>query len=175
MLESGAWLFRQRGLSGTAFADVLEHSGAPRGSVYHHFPGGKEQFTAEATAYAGRFVAAAMRRMSGDVHALVDAQVDLWIGLLHETDFTAGCPIAAAALEGTALPGARDAAGTSFEHWLRIVGGQLVDRGIPEEDSRKLALILLSSVEGALVMCRACRSTEALESVREHLHEVLDR
>jgi AcrR family transcriptional regulator len=173
MLRSGALLFRQQGLSGTSFADVLEHSGAPRGSVYHHFPGGKEQFTAEATAYAGRFVAGAMRGMSGDLHGLADAQVDLWIALLHETDFAAGCPIAAAALEGTSMPGARDAAGSSFQDWIGIVGEQLVERGVPESDSRELAMVMLSAVEGALIMCRACRNTEALEAVREHLHDVL--
>src|SRR5881409_2117240 len=66
MIQSAALLFREHGVRGTAFADVLEHSGAPRGSVYHHFPGGKRQLAEETTQYAGEYIAAGIVRALHD-------------------------------------------------------------------------------------------------------------
>ena len=69
MIQSAALLFRERGIEGTAFADVLQRSGAPRGSVYHHFPGGKQQLAEEATRWASKSaipVAVEVSALSGE-------------------------------------------------------------------------------------------------------------
>jgi AcrR family transcriptional regulator len=174
MLQSGAQLFQRRGVSGTAFSDVLQHSGAPRGSVYHHFPGGKEQFAGEATALAGDFLAHALRAQSGDLHELADAQIDAWVHVLGDSDFAAGCPVAAGAVEGVLTPAARDAAGQSFKQWTIILSEQFAARGVAAEEADSLALLVLSAIEGALLLCRARQDTEALEAVRLHLHRLLD-
>jgi AcrR family transcriptional regulator len=174
MLQSGALLFRERGVVGTAFADVLEHSGAPRGSVYHHFPGGKEQFAREVTEQAGAFIAAGIEAAPGDLHDLVDAQVDAWIAGLRASDFEAGCPVAAAALEGRNSPAARDAAGAAFSHWTDLVQARLEGEGVAPEKARRMALFVLSAVEGALMMSRAVRATDPLEAARAQVHELID-
>src|SRR4051812_40625090 len=93
MIESAALLFRQRGIHGTSFSDVLEHSGAPRGSIYHHFRGGKTQLAEEATRWAGEFiVAGAVAALEeDDPVAAIDAFRRQWTALLRRSDFAAGC------------------------------------------------------------------------------------
>src|SRR3954462_10202926 len=111
MIESAAVLFRERGVQGTSFSDVLAHSGAPRGSIYHHFGGGKTQLAEEATRWAGEFIVA------GTVAALaehdpvgaIDTFRRQWTEILRMSDFAAGCPVVAAALEGEREPTVRDA------------------------------------------------------------------
>src|SRR3954466_11711810 len=89
MIRSTALLIRERGVEATSFSDVLEHSGAPRGSIYHHFPGGKAQLVEEATRWAGDFIARAQiaSLQDGDPVAAVDAAIARWRDVLGETDF----------------------------------------------------------------------------------------
>ena len=102
MVESAALLFRERGYSGTGFRDVIEHSGAPRGSIYHHFPGGKSELAAETMRYAGDVVAARIERAAadGDPAAVLRAFVALVASARsRDSDFRAGCPVVAVAVE----------------------------------------------------------------------------
>src|SRR5437764_8174851 len=95
MIRSAALLMREVGVDATSFSEVLAHSGAPRGSIYHHFPGGKSQLIEEATRYAGEFtasgLAAALARE--DPVAAIQAFNAGWMRLLRKTEFTAGCPV----------------------------------------------------------------------------------
>src|SRR3954462_5636802 len=99
MIESAALLFREHGYSGTGFRDVIEHSGAPRGSIYHHFPGGKAELATETVRYAGAAIAAEIERLArdGDAVAVLRAFVGWWRHLLERSDFRAGCPVVAVA------------------------------------------------------------------------------
>src|SRR5919201_7013446 len=89
MIQSAALLFRERGIEGTSFSDVLEHSGAPRGSIYHHFPAGKSQLAEEATRYAGDFIAAGLvtALAGGDPVAAIRAFTASWLEILRRADF----------------------------------------------------------------------------------------
>src|SRR3954447_12045048 len=102
MIESAAVLFRERGVQGTSFADVIAHSGAPRGSIYHHFQGGKTQLAEETTRWAGEFiVAGAVAALAEhDPVAAIETFRRQWARLLERSDFAAGCVIVAATLEG---------------------------------------------------------------------------
>src|SRR3954452_19045469 len=102
MIESAAVLFRERGVQGTSFSDVLAHSGAPRGSIYHHFHGGKTQLAEEATRWAGEFiVAGAVAALAGGGAAgAIDTFREQWTTVLRSSDYAAGCVIVAATLEG---------------------------------------------------------------------------
>src|SRR5437763_6774264 len=113
MIWSAALLMRKHGVEGTSFSEVIERSRAPRGSIYHHFPGGKAQLVEEATRYAGDVVAALFTQAieKGDPLEGLDAIGDFWRGVLHDSDFAAGCPVLAATLDSNASPGARAAAG----------------------------------------------------------------
>src|SRR3712207_3331179 len=119
MIQSAVALFRQRGVHGTSFSDVLEHSGAPRGSLYHWFPGGKAQLAEEATRYAGEFIASGLAAALAerDPIAAVTDFAAAYRGLLAHSDYAEGCPIVAATLEGDRSPGARDAAGAALGRW----------------------------------------------------------
>src|SRR5207302_6380087 len=98
MVVSAALLIRERGAHATAISDVLEHSGAPRGSAYHYFPGGRTQLLCEAVDLAGEHVGGiiARPRSSGE---LLDTLIDTYRRQLLESDFRAGCPIVAVSVE----------------------------------------------------------------------------
>src|SRR6185503_7604645 len=101
MVLSAAALLREHGASATSIDRMLAHSGAPRGSVYHHFPGGRAQLIDEAVALAGDFVAGLIEtaaRADDPVDAL-DAFFALWRDQLTRSDFRSGCPIVAVAVE----------------------------------------------------------------------------
>src|SRR3954471_22966161 len=97
MIKSAALLFRENGYSGTGFSQVIEHSGAPRGSIYHHFPGGKEQLIEEATRYGGDVVVKLLTEAieQHDPVAAVDSIGGFWRAVLYDSDFAAGCPVIA--------------------------------------------------------------------------------
>ena len=127
MITSAALLMRERGVEATSFSEVLHRSGAPRGSIYHHFPGGKAQLIEEATHYAGEFTAAGLTAAlaQADPVAAIRAFISTWSGVLADSDFTAGCPVVAASLEGDRLPGARDAAAGAFTSWEELLTDSL--------------------------------------------------
>lgn len=171
MIRSAAILFRERGVEGTAFADVLEHSAAPRGSVYHHFPGGKQQIAEEATRWAGGVmgagIAGALRE--DDPLAALDDFVGLWRGVLEESDFAAGCPIVAAALEGDRSPGAREAAAETFAEWRRLLADAFAKAGLSTAEAGSMATLFIAAIEGAIVLARAEKSIEPLTEVAGEL------
>jgi TetR/AcrR family transcriptional repressor of lmrAB and yxaGH operons len=171
MIQSAALLFRERGVEGTAFADVLEHSGAPRGSVYHHFPGGKQQLAEEATRWAGEFMAAGLAAAleQDDPLAALDTFAQLWAGVLAQSDYEAGCPIVAAALEGSRTPAARAEAATAFNNWEQLLSGALLRSGVDPDRARSLATLIIAAIEGAVVLARAEQSTAPFERVAHEL------
>lgn len=171
MINSTAALVRERGVEATALSDVLEHSGAPRGSIYHHFPGGKAQLVGEATRAAGAAFAdgmvAALER--DDPLVALRAFADLWLATLRESDFGAGCPIVAVAVEGDRMPAARAAAGAAFADWQLALAGALERHGVASDRAASLATLTVAAIEGAVVLARAQRSAQPLERVREEL------
>lgn len=176
MLRSAAMLFRERGVDATSLADVIEHAGAPRGSIYHHFPRGKPQLVEEATRTAGALMGATIAAgmvNDGPAHTL-----RMIIGgfrrQLEATDYTAGCPVAPAAIEGSQSPGALAAAGESFTSWEDTIAASLWQRGVPQERARSLATMSISAFEGALMISKAQRSTRALDRVEAELVGWLD-
>ena len=177
MIETTAVLVRENGVTDTSFSDVLVASGAPRGSLYHYFPRGKAQLIEEATRYGAGFVARRISRTLEelDTAATVRAFGGFWVGLLRESDFAAGCPVVAAALEGERIPAAREAAGEGFETWGRILAGGLERDGLPPDQAEPLATLIVSSMEGAVVLCRAQRTTVPLERVVDQLEALIQR
>lgn len=175
MIRSAAVLFRERGVNGTSFTDVLAHSGAPRGSIYHHFQGGKTQLAEEATQWAGEFIVAGTVDALGEddpVQALAVFR-KRWTKVLRDSDFVAGCPIVAATLEGEREPTVRDAAGHAFASWEKVLSDALRRRSVSPGRARSLATLLIASVEGAIVMARAQRTTRPLEAVSRELARLL--
>ena len=171
MIHSAALLFRERGVDATSFADVIDHSGAPRGSIYHHFPGGKAQLAEEATQWAGDFTAYALTKAlsADDPVAAVRKFAAFWRGQLLDSDCRAGCPVAAAAVAGSDTAGAREAAGAVFTRWSKDVAAALRRQGVPAKRAASLATTIIAAIEGALIMARAQRSLKPLEQVADEL------
>jgi len=175
MVQSAALLMREYGVEAMSFAQVVEHSGAPRGSIYYYFPGGKAQLVKEATSWAGDFIAHRnIRKLEADGPAgLLEASEKFWRDVFGETDYRAGCPIAAATLESSRLPEAREAAGKVFERWQSIFAEALQSRGVAPERASALATLVYAGIEGGVILARAQRSLAPLERVFEELRSLV--
>ncbi len=175
MIQSATLLMGEQGVEATSFSQVLERSGAPRGSIYHHFPEGKAQLVVEATRHGGDWIADALRAAAGSDSptAGLDAVATFWRGALTQTAFGVGCPIVAATIDGDRTPGTRAAAQAVFERWQALHVGVLVGAGIPSDRARALAPILVAGVEGAIVLARAEQSLEPFERVIEQLRALV--
>lgn len=175
MVRSAAYLFRERGFSGTAFSDVIEHSGAPRGSIYHHFPGGKLQLAEEAVRYAGDFLGAGVRSATRDDDpvAAVRAFLGWWRRVLVKSDFRAGCPIVAVTVESQHSAAVMDAAADAFRRWEEALSAGLVSAGAAPERAGRVATLIVGAVEGATILCRARRSPRPLDDIATELEELV--
>ena len=175
MIQSAALLMQQHGVEATSFRQVLEHSGAPRGSIYFHFPDGKAQLVVEATRFAGEFIAAGLvaALAQDDLDAALTSFVDVWRSILEDSDFAAGCPIVAATLEGARMPGAVDAAGAAFTAWERLISDALLRHAVAPDRADSLATIAIAAIEGAVVLGRAQRSSAPLARVATELQRLI--
>jgi AcrR family transcriptional regulator len=175
MVLSAALLLREHGYAGTGFRDVIAHSEAPWGSIYHHFPGGKAQLAEEAVRYAGDFVAQLIEHSPPDdpVGAL-RGFLSVWKQGLESSEFRAGCPIVAVATEAPAdKPGLSQAANHAFAQWEEALAATVRRAGVPVDRARRLATITVASIEGAIVLARARQSTQPLDDVGRELELVL--
>ena len=175
MIQSAALLFRENGYSGTGFRDVIAHSGAPRGSIYHHFPGGKEQLAADTVEWAGAVIERQIARAAqhGDPIAALRIFVNAWREVLEDSDFRAGCPIVAVAAEADAGSTATAAAAGAFARWQELIARTMVDAGVSRTDARRLATLVVAAIEGAILLCRARRDIRPLRDVHRALETTL--
>jgi AcrR family transcriptional regulator len=172
MIVSAALLLREKGLTGTSFGDVIDHSGAPRGSIYHHFPDGKAQLVEEAVRYAGSYVEKSIET-TDPVEALLSF-TRAWRKTLEQSDFRAGCPVVAVAVEAhSEAPELAAAAADAFAGWQRALQGLLEDAGVSPARSRRLAATTVAAIEGAVVICRAQRDITPLDDVSAELTTML--
>jgi AcrR family transcriptional regulator len=169
MIEGAIVLLAQRGLQGASFSEVLELTGAPRGSVYHHFPGGKDQLVAEAIELATTRALDLLRTNAGaPAERIAELFFGGWRALLKKSDLRAGCSLLAVTV-ATDSPELRDHAANAFRRWRSGLAELLVQGGLSDEDGRKYAAALLAASEGAVVMARAEQDLESFELVASAL------
>jgi AcrR family transcriptional regulator len=175
MIQSAALLFREHGYSGTGFRDVIEHSGAPRGSIYHHFPGGKEELATDTVAWAAAVIEGRIERAArnGNPVVALGLFVDAWREVLEDSNFRAGCPIVAVAAEADAGSTATAAAAVAFNRWQELIARALLDAGVGRTDARRLATLVVAAIEGAILLCRARRDIRPLRDVHRALEATL--
>lgn len=172
MIRSAAQLFCEQGIAGTSFNDVIEHSGAPRGSIYHHFPAGKAQLAEETIRWAGASIGALVDASAdqGDPVRMLREFLALWRAGLERSNFGAGCPVVAAAIAGESeIPGLAAVAGEQFERWEASFARALRDAGVPRARAARLATLAIASIEGAIVLCRASGDIGPLDRVGREL------
>ncbi|WP_245234164.1 TetR/AcrR family transcriptional regulator [Mycobacterium sp. PS03-16] len=171
MLISAAEVLQERGAAGVTIDEVLHRSGAPRGSVYYHFPDGRDQIVFEALQYAGQSITSVIDEAAtkGGLH-LVHRFVEFWENALTGSDYTAGCPVAGAAIgSGESEPQLTTVAGTIFEHWRVALTRAFVIDGCEDAEAASLAITCIAALEGAVVLCRAARHLDPLHQVHTQL------
>lgn len=171
MLVSAAEVMRERGAAGVTIDAVLARSGAPRGSVYYHFPDGRTQLLTEALRYSGDSITAMIDDAAGwGARALLREFVDFWERLLTEGDFAAGCPVVAAAIgcDEDDLNLATEA-GAILARWCTALTRAFVNDGFDDAEAGTLAVMSIAALEGAVLLSRSTRSVEPLRQVGEQL------
>lgn len=173
MLRAAAQLLQRQGYHATGLRQLLAESAAPRGSLYFHFPGGKEQIAAEAVREEGERVARAIRAtLAANPNPAegVRASGRALAEILRRSDFRDGCPVATVALEAaTGSPRIREACDASFRAWEAPLRDHLRAAGFAAERADGLATLTLAALEGALVVARTRREVEPLVRVADEL------
>ena len=178
-IDATGVLLRRQGYAGTGLSEIVERSGAPRGSVYFHFPGGKEELAVAAMERSGeqlRRAIATLMSGPGGAGAAVGVLVDAMAAGLEASGYRDGCPIATVTLEmaGSSEP-LRQTAAEIFAAWLAELQDALRRDGASPEAAERRALLVLSALEGALLLARARRDTAPLRAVAEELVALLSR
>lgn len=169
MVAGAARLLAERGLQETSFAEVLELTGAPRGSIYHHFPAGKDELIAQAIDHAGAQAVALLDSVAGaPADDVASAFLGMWRALLERADFRFGCSVLAVTV-ATDSPDLIAHAATVFRTWRGRLAELLGQGGVPDGAAERLATLLVASAEGAVVIARAERSIEPFDQVTEEL------
>jgi AcrR family transcriptional regulator len=167
IVRSSAELFRRQGFAGTGVKQIVAEAGAPFGSLYHFFPGGKEQLGEEVIRWSGAIYGQLLDLFYKPGEDPVAATRNFFAAAavtLRESDYADACPIATVALEvsSTNEP-MRRACADVFNGWVDSATERLIECGLTRKRSRSLALMIVGSLEGAFVLSRALRSTEPVE------------
>ncbi|MFD6950890.1 TetR family transcriptional regulator [Nocardiopsis sp. TSRI0078] len=168
-------LIETHGYSGTGLNQVLAVSGAPRGSLYFHFPGGKDELVAAAIEESGAEVGALIEEAADrapDARGAVLGLLDAFAARLEESDFTRGCPLAATALDSAAADDTvRESCRRVYTSWQRALARLLAAEGRATAEAD--AWSVLSLVEGALLLSRSTRTLAPLHHAREAVTRLL--
>ena len=175
MVRSAASLIRTRGVNATSFSEVLADSGAPRGSIYHHFPQGKEQLAGEAVRWTSERVLAHQRTCRATTAAgVLDCFIDMWRQVVLASGGAAGCVVAGVAIDTVAADRALiDVVRATFRSWVDLLTEQLMAVGVPARRASRIALAVVAGMEGALILCRAEGQIGPLETVAAELKRLL--
>ena len=176
-MATTAELFRRYGYTGTGMKQVVAAANAPFGSLYHHFPGGKEQLGGEVIRRSGRMYFELFEAVYDTASDPVSGIEDFFAGaaeVLIETDYADACPIATVALEvaSTSEP-LRRATADVFESWISGAAQRFSEASIPAAEARRLAISVIGMLEGAFILSRALRSVEPVEVAGAHASAVV--
>lgn len=175
MVSSAASLIATRGVSATSFSDVIEVSGAPRGSIYHHFPGGKKQLAEDAVRWTSEQVVAFQRTCPATSSAeVIEWFIGMWRRVVLASSGASGCVVAGVAIDdGAGELELLGIARSTFRDWIEVLAEQLVETGIAAERAHSIAVAVLAGMEGALILCRAEGGVGPLDAVAGELRRLL--
>ena len=169
LVENAATLFRRQGYAATGLNQILDEAGVKAGSLYHHFPQGKQQLAAAVVDAAGGDIERLLRRFLATGRPVADI-VARWIDLLVAGlagDQRDGCPIEPIATESVhASPLVRAASARAFAGWCAAIEERLRSEGWSEDDAKTVALAVISLIEGALILSRIAGDPAALHAAK---------
>ena len=179
IVRATAQLLRQRGYAATGLSDIIETSGAPKGSLYHYFPGGKDDIVVEALRYAGEKVQATLSDLARQEKTAAGAlrrYAVLVAGWMAESKFRDGCPIATTLLETAAEKSKTAEAGRSaFESWTGVLSEKLVQEGVARSRAETLARLAIMSLEGTLIFARVEADATPVISAMDEVAAMMER
>ena len=169
LVATAARLFRERGVTGTGLLTILEAADAPRGSLYHHFPGGKDELIIAALEFEGA-------RVTADLDAVVATAPDAPTAMayfaealalsLEQTGFRLGCPVSTAALElSSESEAVRAVCARTYAGWQALMAETLIDQGYEPAAAAGRAELTLAALEGAMLLARAQRDGDVIRRV----------
>jgi len=177
IVETTERLFRRQGFNGTGLKQIVAEANAPFGSLYHFFPGGKEQLGTEVIHSSGLMYQRLVEGIfdaAGDVLAGIRDCFDGAAEVLRATDYEDACPIETVALEvASTNETLRVACAEIFESWIASASTRLQSAGVEKARSRELAIFLISALEGAFVLARGMRDARPVEIAGEHVAHVV--
>jgi AcrR family transcriptional regulator len=171
MVHSAATLMRERGIHGVGLREIVAHSGGPRGSLGRYFPGGKTQLMTEAIDVALAGLYDELDRALTEAETFPDALgviVAPWRRVLVDHDFALGCPLAATVVDAAGNDDLRVHVSELLAQWQASVADVYVKFGDPPAVADEHSTVLLAALEGALILARARRSTEPLDTVERY-------
>ncbi len=173
IVKAAADLFRRQGYAATGTNQIVAESGAPKGSLYHYFPGGKASIAASALAHSGRVVQgtlAALAARQGRPGELVRAYGALLAGWMSKSAFRYGCPLTTALLElAPAERGVAEAGRAAFAGWAGIFAAALTAENVDPERARRLSCVAIAAFEGALILARTESETGLIDEIAEEI------
>jgi TetR/AcrR family transcriptional regulator, lmrAB and yxaGH operons repressor len=173
-IQSTALLLHERGYSATSTGDIVAASGSPKGSLYFHFPGGKEELAALALSHAGREVCEVIKRAFSSSRSMEQGLKEvlaLFIAGLERSEFRAGCPVGTVAAEAPDSKRIAEAVAMAFQQWQALLRERLLQAGLPSRRADELAEFILAAFEGGVLLAKATKGTKPLHTtLREILH-----
>lgn len=177
LLAGAIQLMARDGVAGMGVAELIKHSKVSRRSVYVNFPRGKAELVADATKSAGEIIAGALEKLVQQApvsSALVSLGALVGAKVVAGSDYTMGCPIAAATLGRSEVPEASQAAHAAFAQWVDLLAGRLEEDGVDPRETQSLATAIVAAVEGAVLMSLAARSTDPLDRVIQQMVRLVE-
>lgn len=163
---AAAGLLARHGYHGFGLKKLSEAAGLPYGSIYHHFPGGKEEIAVSAVAGTGVLVGRMISQAPGDVFGTTATLFDFMAAKLAGSDWSEGCPVGTPALDGGSdVDRVRAACVSAFEAMSEGFANLLGEMGLPEGQAHELATTVVAAYEGATILARVRRSDEPLQVV----------
>jgi AcrR family transcriptional regulator len=178
MIAAARRLFREYGYLGTALSDVVTESAAPRGSIYFHFPGGKEELAGEVTLlHAGDHIAHINRAAAATSTA--GQLIEVFIGRIRDeliaSNYREGCAMAPLVIES--MPASDQLSDTTrrgFQDMIATLAARLTEKNVPASRATQLATQAWTSVEGALILSRVLHSPEPFDTATAQLAATAD-
>jgi AcrR family transcriptional regulator len=169
MIEGAIQLLATKGLQATSFSEVLALTGAPRGSIYHHFPKGKNELIAAALDLSSQRTLQLIETKRGEsARAITEFFLDLWRKLLVHSQFRAGCSVLAVTIAADSEE-LREKAASIFDAWQKKLTELYIEAGVDPVSAADFSFELISASEGAVVVARAQKSLAPFEAVAKRL------
>jgi AcrR family transcriptional regulator len=176
-IRTAGKLFRAQGYHATGLNQIVVESHAPKGSLYFHFPGGKEELATVAITEGGarlRDAIEAVLATSKKPEVAIGNLIDAMAAGLTSSDYRYGCPVATVTLEAAATSAPiQQAASAVYRSWLEPIEQHLVAAGVPRKAAQRKASVVLSALEGALLLARSERDTAPLDALKRELKHLL--